>query len=484
MRLKDIRKRQAEIKSALDDLEMIESPSEEDALRTDALIQEFDELQAESAPLQERADAVARVRAQIQQEVANGETGTGFAPAGETTDTSGTATGLRSSGPAFNRNLDPFSDLDGVRTGMVPPAQIRGRAKAAVDRFASRSDIFSLSDDGAQEVYRKLEKMGEQFGTSFARQLLSTGSPEYLQAFQSYLNDPTGFSSRAALSLTAANGGYLVPFSLDPTIILTNNGAANPYRDNAQVKTTTTNDWNGVTSAGVTAEWLAEGTEAADSTPTVGPLKITPQKASAYLFGSYEVLGDSDFAAQLPELLADAKERLEENAFAVGTGVGTPKGIITAGTAVSGGAGSAAGVTAAQVYALQASLGARWRGPNARNVWLAHLNIINALRNIPKFSGSTESIVDDSGPVPTMLGKPLLESTSIVGVNANTNKVLAYADMRQYYIVDRVGMSVVYDPIVLGANRRPTGQGAWYAFWRVGADAAVPTAIRVLQQAT
>jgi hypothetical protein len=58
----------------------------------------------------------------------------------------------------------------------------------------------------------------------------------------------------------------------------------------------------------------------------------------------------------------------------------------------------------------------------------------------------------------------------VLGTYTTGNKVLAYADMRQYYIVDRVGMSVVYDPIVLGANRRPTGQGAWYAFWRTGAD--------------
>ncbi len=117
-------------------------------------------------------------------------------------------------------------------------------------------------------------------------------------------------------------------------------------------------------------------------------------------------------------------------------------------------------------------------------MWVANLNTINALRNIPAFTGSTSSIVNDSGPVPTMLGKPFLESTSIVGTFATTNKVLAYMDARQYFIVDRVGMSVIYDPIVLGTNRRPTGQGAWYSFWRVGADTSTATAIRVLSLLT
>jgi predicted phage gp36 major capsid-like protein len=45
-------------------------------------------------------------------------------------------------------------------------------------------------------------------------------------------------------------------------------------------------------------------------------------------------------------------------------------------------------------------------------------------------------------------------------------------------------MSVVYDNIVLGANRRPTGQGAWYAFWRVGADLSAATAFRILTLTT
>ena len=38
------------------------------------------------------------------------------------------------------------------------------------------------------------------------------------------------------------------------------------------------------------------------------------------------VLEDSDFSVQLPDLLADAKDRLEEAAFATGTGTGQPKG--------------------------------------------------------------------------------------------------------------------------------------------------------------
>ena len=463
-RAEEIRARQAVIRSDLDVLEEVAEPTDEERTRADDLLGEWDDLVVELEPLAERESRIEKVRAAARQE-ANREVP-------QTPDL------------LVRNKRDPFEDLDSVRQHMVPVSEVRARAAAAVEQFADRDDHWALDHDAAENVTQLIYKRGKNFGKAISEQLLVTGAPEYLAAFEQYLSDPGGFSTRAALSLTPANGGYLVPFTLDPTIILTNAGSANPYRQVANIKTTTTNDWNGVTSAGVSAEWTAEGIEAADATPTVGPLKITPQKADAYLFGSFEVLGDSDFAQQLPDLLADAKDRIEETGFAVGTGTGQPKGIIPAGTALSIAGNAATGPRNSDVYALQAALPARFRGPRARNVWMGNLNTINALRNVPSFTGSTSSIVKDESDPPKMLGKPFLESTSIVGTFATTNKVLAYLDASQYYIVDRVGMSVIYDPIVLGATRRPTGQGAWYAFWRVGADVSTATAVRVLSLLT
>jgi len=308
-RATEIRTRQEVIRTDLDTLEQVPEPSEEEATRSDALLTEWDDLVLELAPLAERERRVAAVREAARQQ-ANNE-----APAP-----------VSSPDVHIRTVQDPFDDLESVRNGLMNPSDVRSRAVTAIERYASRTDHWALSDEGAENATRLVERFGKKFGTEVARQMLSTGSPEYLASFESYLTDPGGYASRAALSLTSANGGYLVPFTLDPTIILTNAGSANPYRQVATVKTTTTNDWNGVTSAGVSAEWTAEGTEAADASPTVGQLKITPQKADAYLFGSFEVLSDSDFGQQLPDLLADAKDRIEETAFAVGTGTGQPKG--------------------------------------------------------------------------------------------------------------------------------------------------------------
>lgn len=363
--------------------------------------------------------------------------------------------------------------------GGLYPAAVRERQHAAAQTLA-------LSDPAYRSAFDKVIRSPLHF------QLDLTDAERFAMArTRSFTRDMAGdqrdwqtapmgdYSARAALSLTGANGGFLVPFTLDPSIMLTNAGAANPWREWGNVKQTTTNDWNGVTSAGVTAAWLAEGIEAADSTPTVAQTKVTPAKAAAWIFGSYEVLDDSDFATQLPMLLGDAKDRLEEAAFALGTGSGQPFGAVTRATATALGGGA---ITAAGVYALHQALPARFRTGNSRPGWFGNVTALDALRQLPVFTGSQSPMLTGSTMAP--FGEPAAESSTMDAVIAvGGHKVLLYGDGQQYLIVDRIGMTLVYDPLVKGANRIPTGQAGWFGFWRVGADSSVAgtsTALRVL----
>ena len=50
-----------------------------------------------------------------------------------------------------------------------------------------------------------------------------------------------------------------------------------------------------------------------------------------------------------------------------------------------------------------------------------------------------------------------------------------------YKIIDRMGLELVYNPLVLGSNRRPTGEVGWVAFWRVGADSVNDAAFQMLR---
>lgn len=192
------------------------------------------------------------------------------------------------------------------------------------------------------------------------------------------------------MSLTTANGGAMVPYILDPSVMLTNNGVTNPMRQLARTETIIgANEWRGVTSAGVSAEWLAEGTEAADASPTFTQPAIPTFQAAAYLFGSYEVLADSGFASQVQPLIMDAKDRLEGTAFTTGNGTTAPQGWVTGKVAAGSLVASATTDTfaVADVYSTQAGLAPRFR--TSRAAWQANVAIQNRIRQFDTSGGSS-----------------------------------------------------------------------------------------------
>ena len=266
-----------------------------------------------------------------------------------------------------------------------------------------------------------------------------------------------------------------------PTIVLTNNASANPYRRISNVKTTTSSTWNGVTSAGITAAWLAEGAATTDQSPTVGNIVVTPLKAAAWVFGSFEVLSDTDFGQQLPRLLADAKDRLEEAAFATGTGTAQPTGVVVGATTTQTTVTTGAYVIA-DVYNIHAALPPRFRN-SASCAWVANVAQINRTRALDTAMGSSFWTNLGKDQPEQLMGKPIYESSSIDPLLTTAHKPMVFGDFSNYYIVDRVGVSIIYEPMVTGTGASaniPSGQSGWFMYWRVGANVATPAAFRVL----
>jgi HK97 family phage major capsid protein len=368
---------------------------------------------------------------------------------------------------------DPYDNTEAVRSKIVTRAELRERGLDAIELEAKRGN---LAHDHAEQATALA-----QDNPGIARHMLLTGSQEYQEAFRAYVEDPEGMAQRAALSLTNANGGYLLPFVLDPTIILSNSGSANPWRRISNVKQTTSNTWNGVTSAGVTAAWLTEGSAAADATPTVGNVVVTPVKAAAWVFGSYEVLEDTDFGQQLPRLLADAKDRLEEAAFATGAGSGgVPQGVITGATTVVTTATTLV-IAIGDVYATQQAVPPRFR--NAPGcAWVANVAIINKFRQLDTAGGASFWTNLGKGQPETLLGAPIYESTTMASTLTSTNLLAIMGDFGQFFIVDRVGVSLIYEPLVKDqSTARPSGQAGWFMFWRTGSTVAVVNGFRVMK---
>jgi len=455
--------RQDLIRAELKNISDLDDPDEDDLAWQGTLIAEYDDLNEMAEPLAKRAKKLEAIFRNAQN------------PAN--VETPGTDTRTPD---LITRNIvgqDPFRDLDRVRRNMVEPGEVRGRALDAIELASRRGDLLH---DYAETATRRAQD--QFFGQSkVAQHILETGSQEYNEAFREYMRDPIGTAQRTALSLTpSANGGFLLPFVLDPTIILTNASSANPWRRISNIKQTTSNTWNGVNSAGVNAAWLAEATIVTDNTPTVGNIVVTPGKAAAWVFGSYEVLEDTDFGQQLPSLLADAKDRLEEAAFATGSGSGQPQGVVNGATVVVT-TGTTLVLALADIYAVQAALPPRFRNsPNA--AWVANVAIINRIRQLDTAGSASFWTNLGKGQPETLLGAPIYESTTMSATLSVGSLEAIFGDFSQYIIVDRVGVSMVYEPLVKGTGGiLPAGQAGWFMFWRVGANLSTVQGFRVMK---
>jgi HK97 family phage major capsid protein len=454
------------IRAEIQVIEDLEEPTDEDLQRAEGLLAEWDgkKTDHESALTREkRVDEVLRARLEenkVEEMVA------------------------AKRGPEVMRTVEPFETTEELVRSLISHSSYD--EKDAISRAQSATDKAPrhLVDDARGKIHDLLE-MDNRHAPLIARHMLLTGSPEYHEEFQTYVasrGNYVGDAMRAAMSLTDAQGGYLVPFTLDPTIILTNAGAANPFRMISTIKTIATDTWNGVTSAGVTAEWTAEGTEAADASPGFTQPTITPKKADAWVFGSYEVLADSGFASELGRLLADAKNRLEATAFAVAnTGATIPRGVVAAVAAVTASIVTAAATGAYAVGDVYNTSDALRPRDASQASWVANKKIFSLTRRFDTAGGSSFWANLGMGVPNQLLGQPTYEASAMTGVVTGGANVLLAGNFAEYYIVDRVGMAVMYDPIVKGTNGRPTGQGGWFAFWRVGADVVDPSAFRLLQ---
>ena len=317
---------------------------------------------------------------------------------------------------------NPWNGLGDEITRSDTPDGLRARAQDAIEA------MVGVPHAGREMLATLVDQPHER---SAAELVLAASDPNYRSAFEKVMRNPVQGhlmwtaaeqlayqrteASRAALAVgTGPAGGYLVPFTLDPTVILTNAGAANPFRSISRIATTTTNTWNGAASAGVTAQWLAEGGVAADASPTFSQLTITPQKAAAWVFGSYEVIADSDIGKQLPTILGDARNNLENAAFSTGAGTGgVPKGIVTAATTTVTTA-AVATYQVADVYSLQQALPARARMGKTPAV-VGNVSIINKTRQFDTAGGSSFWTNLGQGAPAQVLGMQLAEASGMVG---------------------------------------------------------------------
>lgn len=363
--------------------------------------------------------------------------------------------------------------------------EYRARAESAIERMQGCNDSIR---EAAQQMLQRADDQA-----AFSRQVLATSSPAYMRAWAKCVRGEAqtmNADEQRAMSLTTTAGGYLLPFQLDPSVIITSDGSKNDIRRAARQVVATSNKWNGVSAGEVSFSWDGEAAQVSDDTPTFAQPSVTVHKLQGFVPISIEALEDEQNVTQeVGRLLASGKDTAEAVAFATGAGDGSnqPFGIVTA---LAGGSYEVAPQTAetfaiGDIYALDSALPARYRG-NAS--WLAHRTIYNLIRQFDTNGGAGLWERIGNGQPPELMGRPALEAEAMdsswnVAASAD-NYILVYGDLKNYVIADRVGTRVELVSHLFGANQRPTGQRGWYCYYRVGADSVNDAGMRLLNLET
>jgi HK97 family phage major capsid protein len=363
-------------------------------------------------------------------------------------------------------------------------AEMRARALSAIEKMPNSNDKVRSAATAILETW-------DDRSATLAKMVLVTSSPEYLRAWSKVITGrDKGMTQEErqildrAMSLTDASGGYLVPFQLDPTVIITSAGTYSGIRQVARQVVATGDVWNGVSAAEASWSWDAEGEQVSDDTPVVGQPSIPNYKGAGFIPASIESLQDmANASTEIARILAAGKNTLEGSAFATGSGSGQPTGIVTALVASSPTVIVTSTTTdtfaVADIYKLEGALPERHQ-VNAS--WLANRKTYNLVRQFDTSGGAALWETLGNGLPPTLVGQGAYRSEAMDGViNAGAeNYMLIDGDFSNFVITDRIGFSIEPIPHLFGANGRPTGSRGVYAYYRTGSDSVDDGAFRLL----
>ena len=380
---------------------------------------------------------------------------------------------------------------DGQQRDDQPRSQTREAGLRAIERHRD------LLEDEAGERLEELVREHDPLGIG-ARYLAAVGDPAYDSAFGKLLMDPmhghlrfgpaeveavravSAIQAERALSLTGASGGFAVPFALDPTVMLTSDGALNPLREISRVETIAVDEWRGVSSAGVTAAFAAEATAATDNAPTPGTADHLDGEGAGFRTvqhrGGDGLDGPAGSDGRAPvrrqgDAGGDqvrARLRNQRAAGRAGRTLQQPEGPDVRDGHLRG----------------RRRLAAQGRDPgqvHPRRV--DHGQPGNPGLVLPLRRGRQHRAAADAEQGRIVRGPPGLR---VLGHGRHDHDRLqdrCRGDFKRgYTIVDRIGLQIELVPHLFDATTAmPTGQRGLYAYWRVGAEVVNQNALRFLE---
>jgi len=383
---------------------------------------------------------------------------------------------------------DPLSDVR-----RLTPTEARERALRRLDDRASTSH---MSPEQKTEVEKQLRR-----DPDIARRILVTENEDYRNAWMKLVTNPNAQmvlsneerdairayeEYRAMAEWTTTAGGFGIPVFIDPSIILTAQETDNPFLTLARQVTVNTNQWKGVSSAGVTWAFQTEAAATTDNAPTLAQPSVTVHMARGFIPYSIEVGQDyPSFASEMAALLAAGYDELLVDKFTRGSGSGEPFGILTAlsaNTNVRVTVTTSGTIGTPDPYKVWAALPQKYR---RRAAWLMSVNVNNAIRQLgtsTQFHAYTVNLEEQW--LNALMNKPVAESPYMPDSTTSTSATIGLAvvgDFQNYVIARRGGMNVELVPTLFDVtNNRPTGQRGWFAYARIGGNSVNDLGFRLL----
>lgn len=270
-----------------------------------------------------------------------------------------------------------------------------------------------------------------------------------------------------------ANGGFLAPAEFGNELIKLLNEYS-PIRQYARVVNISSSEIKYPRRvSGTAATWVGETDDRTTSGMNFEQLTLAPHELATFTDVSNQLLEDNAYALE-SELLADFAEsfgKTEGLAFIKGTGIGQPKGIMTAEGIKTITTGAADGFSDTNPADTIIGMYHTIATTHAHNgVWLMNRKTLGTIRQWKDGNGRY-LIVDPitAGGASTLLGRPVVEMPDMDDIAADQAPIL-FGDLSGYRIVDRIGLSTLRDPYTLAGK----GQVRFHARKRVGAGLTHP----------
>jgi len=460
MKLEELRSSVAALKSEIETLAAAEEITEEQDARLSAALDEFEARKAELEATEARLARIEAAKAVVTERAA------GF------------------DAPQVMKRTETSVDVRSASRGEIRDAALKiieteGRdlAPKQLDHVDRLINTRNGNTDGGKIAKRLLLTENDAYRSAFVKGVTQV-NPAYTAEEAQALNE-----FRAMSEGTDDAGGYGVPVLIDPSIILTSGAADAPILNLARIVTVTTDNWKGVSSAGVSWSYDSEAAEVSDDAPTLAQPTIDIYTARGFIPYSIEVGQDyPGFADEMRRLLDQGYVDLVASQSMTGA---TPVGIFTAldaNTNVEVVVTTDGTFSAVDLLKVWKSLPERYK---ARASWVMSTSVENEIRSFSSNdTGAYYTVNLAEGGIGNLFGRPVVTTDyapEFTGTTGAAN-ILVVGDFSNFVIAQRAGMTVELVSHLFGTtNARPTGQRGWFAYARHGFDSVNDLGFRLLQ---